>query len=393
MFNRIVCFLLFGFCIALSAAEMQIIVKWDEMAVMGDVQAMLQYVHSDQFELVRSNVSESSSDGNIRVQTRFGSGQHVFHINDASNCKISIWLINGLSDELFASDSDYQMLAASASEISIDNTETGDSQSVIIPQNATGLVYHAGVIIDNRFHPVEEMYQKKRIYKTSVVNAVSGQALDNVLVSVKDERTGKVAYKGNTDGRGIFAVQCNLGKYRTTFSKDGFIALQHFFEIDHNELPMRVHTALTPKIKEIRIVLTWGAFPKDLDAHLSGPRPQEGKFHIWWNNKVLIDGKNFLDVDDRASYGPETITIYKPADGIYTYAVHNFSGRKTAGARDLSASHAFVQVYQNGRLAERFEIPANQRGNVWTVFQIDEKQKIIPINQFHDQTISARVIP
>ena len=384
--------LIFSFSLAM-AAEMRITVRWDEMAVMGDIEAMLQYGHDGRFEIVRSTMRESSKDGNISVETRLNSGEHVFQIRDAGNAFISIWLINGLTDELFASEEDDLMLAESGAEIVVENRETGAVSSVSVPENANGLVYHAGVIIDNAFYKVEEMYEKKRIYKTSVVNAVNGEPLAGVSVMIKDNRTGEVVHQGLTGEDGFFAVQCDLGKYQAFFSKDKFISINHPFVIDHNELPMRMHAALTPKVQEFRIVLTWGAVPKDLDAHLAGPQPQGGGFHIWWNNKVLIDGKNFLDVDDRVSYGPETVTIYKPAKGTYTYAVHNFSGRKTTAARDLSLSRACVQVYKDGRLARRFDIPPNRRGNVWTVFQIDKDQQINPVNQFHDQMVSARVIP
>ena len=80
--------------------------------------------------------------------------------------------------------------------------------------------------------------------------------------------------------------------------------------------------ALSPVMQNIdglRVVLTWGEAPKDLDSHLSFP-----------NNHVFFSAKNGtqtnLDVDDTTSYGPETITIEKKLDGQrYVYAVHDYS--------------------------------------------------------------------
>jgi len=41
-----------------------------------------------------------------------------------------------------------------------------------------------------------------------------------------------------------------------------------------DETPQEIVAALSPEIREYRIVLTWGSRPKDLDAHLSGPTPE-----------------------------------------------------------------------------------------------------------------------
>ncbi|MBD3383335.1 hypothetical protein GF407_00270, partial [candidate division KSB1 bacterium] len=68
---RLTILLIFMFGFSLVSAEMQITVRWDEMAVMGDIEAMLQYGHDGQFEIVRSTLRESSKDGNISVETRF----------------------------------------------------------------------------------------------------------------------------------------------------------------------------------------------------------------------------------------------------------------------------------------------------------------------------------
>ncbi len=91
--------------------------------------------------------------------------------------------------------------------------------------------------------------------------------------------------------------------------------------------------------------MTWGSRPRDLDAHLSGPNPDGGNFHIWWQDHYLMGGKDFLDRDDRSSYGPETITIYKPAKGTYQYSVFDYSHRGGKRSRGLERSGARVEVY------------------------------------------------
>ena len=197
---------------------------------------------------------------------------------------------------------------------------------------------------------------------------------------------------GKTDAHGFFMQKFDYGKYDVLFSKPGYLSSKHEFEMDLTELPVAMNFAMAPEVKDFRIVLTWGAFPKDLDAHLAGPRPEGGRFHLWYRNKVLVGGKNFLDRDDTNAYGPETMTIYKPARGVYTYAVQNYSGRHHSGSLDLSMSGAHVDVYANGRLQGSFNVPRGKRGNVWQVFRIDESQHIVPLNQMYDEIKSSAVI-
>ncbi|MFO7895819.1 MAG: hypothetical protein R6U84_02690, partial [Candidatus Cloacimonadales bacterium] len=130
-----------------------------------------------------------------------------------------------------------------------------------------------------------------------------------------------------------------------------------------------------------RIVLTWGSRPRDLDAHLSGPQPEGGRFHIWYHNRVLVGGRDFLDRDDMDRYGPETITIYKPAVGDYRYSVFDYSNRNSKRSKKLSRSGARVEVYGQDRLLASFDIPENQTGNSWRVFEINQNHEIIPVQQ------------
>jgi hypothetical protein len=134
---------------------------------------------------------------------------------------------------------------------------------------------------------------------------------------------------------------------------------------------------------EIRIVLSWGSDPADLDSHLYGPGESGSRFHIAYNSRGSLDGGTFaaLDVDDRSSYGPETVTITQQRPGAYRYAVHHF-----AGAGTLSSSGAVVQVYRGSTLLDRFEPPygSDGKGDVWIVFELDATS-LRPINSISRQ--------
>lgn len=131
----------------------------------------------------------------------------------------------------------------------------------------------------------------------------------------------------------------------------------------------------------MRIVLEWGAAPRDLDSHLIGSTSNGNTFHIYYGDKKYSEGNTIiadLDLDDTTSYGPETTTIYNPIEGTYTFYVYNFSG-----SPDMSESGASVKVYTDNTNEPQyvFNIPINKSGRYWTVFKYNSKtRKITPVN-------------
>ncbi len=378
--------------LTVQAYDFKVTVKWDEMAMTGEAEAILQYYHDGKVEAIRGNLDKPSSDGNVTVNRTLTGGSQEFIIHDAKGALFNIWVINDLMDEEFAEEEDFYTLSNAGIEVWVEDRLNGGVHSIKLKPGQKGLVYRAGVISDGHFYEVNELFLKKRLYVVNLVDAVNGGPLAGVGVTIKNQRTGETVALGQTDANGTFISEMEYGSYDVLFSKQGYLEAKHQFEMTIMELPVSMHFALTPQVREFRIVLTWGAFPPDLDAHLSGPRPGGGTFHIWWRNKTPIGGRNFLDRDDQHSYGPETITIYKPAPGVYTYAVHNYSGRMQRGSRDLSYSGAHVDVYADGRLVASFDAPRGVKGNVWKVFQIDRNNQVAPINQFYDQKESAQVL-
>lgn len=92
----------------------------------------------------------------------------------------------------------------------------------------------------------------------------------------------------------------------------------------------------------IRVVLTWGASPSD------------------------------LDYDDRTAFGPEVVTIRQFVPGTYYFYVHNFSNRGTSDSTVLSDSGAKVQVYRGNEPTpiNEFTVTQNQVGTYWNVFEL-----------------------
>lgn len=142
---------------------------------------------------------------------------------------------------------------------------------------------------------------------------------------------------------------------------------------------------------QMRIVLTWGATPRDLDSHLLGPTGDgSDRFHTYFSNKVYrYNNKNYadLDLDDVTSYGPETTTIYyKNGSGIYSFYVHDYSDRGSTTSTIMANSDATVKVYQGSALVKTFKVPAGQ-GTVWHVFDYDAGTGVItPVNTMSNQS-------
>ncbi len=117
-------------------------------------------------------------------------------------------------------------------------------------------------------------------------------------------------------------------------------------------------------VNGMRIVLTWGSRPSDLDSHMTGTI-NGSSFHVYYSRKNYGSYVG-LDVDDVSAYGPETITIYDMGDGIFKYYIYNFSG---GGDYVLSNSGATVKVYMDGETtpAYTFYVPYDA-GRYWHVF-------------------------
>lgn len=137
--------------------------------------------------------------------------------------------------------------------------------------------------------------------------------------------------------------------------------------------------ALSPNMQNLdglRVVLTWGQYPADLDSHLSYPGN-----HIFFGSQVGAQAN--LDVDDTDSFGPETITVEQKQVGKkYIYAVHNYSDNSNPNSSGLSNSGATVNVYIGQTLVRTYRATPHKIGNIWIVFGINENGVFQDINSF-----------
>jgi hypothetical protein len=132
----------------------------------------------------------------------------------------------------------------------------------------------------------------------------------------------------------------------------------------------------------IRIVLSWGVNPSDLDSHLLVPEGEGPAFDVRWNHRGEFYSWPYadLDIDDTTSYGPETITVAQPQSGTYSYAVYHW-----AGSGSIATSHARVMVYGSQGLIREWRPPSSGAGRWWYVFDMDATtERLYSVNSLQD---------
>lgn len=130
---------------------------------------------------------------------------------------------------------------------------------------------------------------------------------------------------------------------------------------------------LAPLTDDITVVLTWGATPRDLDSHLTGPLQAGGRFHVFYADGGSLTASPWasLDVDNTGGYGPETITIRRMFQGVYRYSVHDYSNRTSLSSTGMANSGARVRVFRGGTLLREVYVQPGRVGTLWTVFELE----------------------
>lgn len=118
-------------------------------------------------------------------------------------------------------------------------------------------------------------------------------------------------------------MKLEAGEYTIQVTKDGFI--EEFFDVKvRDDNYTQENFTISPSLEngEVRIVLTWGESPKDLDSHLDGTTDDGGNVSVDFRNKSCEEAD--LDVDEMNGNGPETTTIHN-LKGKYIFTVVDFN--------------------------------------------------------------------
>ena len=216
-----------------------------------------------------------------------------------------------------------------------------------------------------------------------IVDAFNGEFISNANLTIRSG-LGNIEFGEviattltSTDGSYIFE-NLPAGHYTVEATKDGYNPAFFTALCIGNQTTGQQNGTMSPLLaeNEIRIVLTWGQAPFDLDAHITGPAHGGGRFHTYYYDLNPVNSSASLDLDDVTSYGPETITISDHIDGVYRYTIHDYTNKWSTSSNELAFSGAKVKVYkgnqdgaENSLIAE-FNVP-NQPGTLWTVFEME----------------------
>lgn len=257
-----------------------------------------------------------------------------------------------------------------------------DERQPFQPTDPVDKILH-GRVTDDMGNPLPQVsvtiYEQNRIigadnYAVSLVTDKEGEWLDTLSI---------------TSGQTVTIVYSRSGLIDLMQSKFVSMGIPDTVDLGTVSLPPADFE------DEYRIVLTWESIPPDLDAHLTGPKGDGSRFHVYWNNKTAksVDGDTLAKLisDRQHGFGPETATINKLMAGTYRFSVHNYSRNEAENDTSLvTMSNAIVRVFGAEGLHKEFSIsgddaPADSVGNAWHVFEINgETREFTLLNKMSD---------
>ncbi len=212
---------------------------------------------------------------------------------------------------------------------------------------------------------------------------------DDRSLYVTDSDTGEVVQNANividgnwnistdTKGKAVFPADVPDGLHTVLITKEKYVPTSVNIECEDKKIVSSNHISIPKKVdyERIKIVLTWGNYPKDLDLHV-----KSGLRHVSYKNKT---SKNIrLDIDDMDRNGPETISIEKPEKkAVYECFVEDYSNASNSFSTALSKSNAKIVVYYNNDFVKVFSVPKDAVGHKWNVFRIKNGSEIEEINE------------
>jgi hypothetical protein len=236
-----------------------------------------------------------------------------------------------------------------------------------------------------------------------ISNAFDGNGVADLVISLRpgvNNVDGSLSgYSASTGVGGAYSFGgIPGGIYTGQISGSGYLTTYFTIVSVGGQSILNQNMAITPVLtgNDMRIVLTWGATPSDLDSHITGPISGTSRWHVYFSYKRYpVSGDPvvaILDTDDTSSYGPETITLSTTSGGVYRYSVYNYSsGGSASPSTALADSGAQVRIYQGSSLIRTYNVP-NQGGTLWKVFEVSGTT-ITPFNTMSYHTTGSYDVP
>jgi hypothetical protein len=210
----------------------------------------------------------------------------------------------------------------------------------------------------------------------TITNSFTGLGVSGLTIKFRsgiNNTTGTVVATTTTGANGLFSFASLVaGTYTAEISGTGYITTSITITCIGGQTVANQNASISPTglTGQWRFILTWGATPTDLDAHLTGPDSITGnRFHVYFDDKTPAGSHASLDIDNTESYGPESITLSSMRTGVYRFSVHDYIDRNASTSTALGSSGAQVKVYYESTLMKTYNVP-NTAGTLWTVFTI-----------------------
>ena len=181
-----------------------------------------------------------------------------------------------------------------------------------------------------------------------------------------------------TDRNGEFVAGVDVGSVSYTAEHSDYITVNDTFTATGGQQSIIIAVSRRMAWNEYRVVLTWGANPRDLDSHLWGATEGGSSYHVFYQKLRADGGKALLEWDDTTSYGPETTHFIAYPGKSYTFSIHDYTNRGSSFTNAMANSGAKVVVYRGDALLGVYEVPAGD-GTVWHVFTVYDNE-ITPVN-------------
>jgi hypothetical protein len=337
-----------------------------------------------------SHDNDNSSDNGNDTPAATGTIQGV--VRNA----VTLAAINGATIEIYdgavlvdtvatGADGGYSVMVPAGSDYSVSVSSagfiSGDYNDVDLAEDET--------VILEAILQIADTYVGDGTVAGTITDAFSGAGLSGVAIALRsglNTRSGATVAAGTTIAGGSYSIaDVPTGYYTAELSRSGYITACISVYSLGGETTGNQNASISPELDAgtMRIVLTWGATPTDLEALLTGPTTSGPRFLVTWTNLTVNDGTVATrDVDDTNGYGPETITITTQIAGVYRFYVWNWTDRNSNPSSALSnISGAQVKVYNSSGLVATFNVPANQEGTIWDVFEWSGST-ITPLNTF-----------
>ncbi len=230
-----------------------------------------------------------------------------------------------------------------------------------------------------------------------IVNSQTGEGLANATLyftrNLSATDYNNADYIVTTNSNGEFTLTNAVsGNYICFVVSNGYFQriITGISILSGNNTLDKITLVDAPEAGELRIVLTWGLAPADLDSHLTGPEGNGNRFHMYFSNKNPNQYVS-LDTDERYSYGPETTTISGFFDGVYRFSVHNYTDKYEATAGNgIKSSPAKVELYDSDGLVQTFNPPTfSGNGDTWKVFEITVSGNNYTVNVLNTYFLST----